>query len=106
MVTAGVKEVVYIEPYVKSLALELHSDSLTDRKEDSIGSNEKQCKMLIKAFTGVGPRMFDLHFKKTQELKNADGTYIEPSGDKPVEAVRIKTLKENETRVLNAIEKK
>ena len=103
MVTAGVKEVVYVEPYVKSLALELHSDSLTDRKEESKNSNNNPIKMLISPFTGVGPRMFDLHFKKTQELKNADGSYIEPSGDRPVEAVRIETLKENETRVLKPL---
>lgn len=98
LVTAGVKQVVYVEPYVKSLALELHSDSLTDQKDRNESEDKAQTKMLIKAFTGVGPRMFDLHFKKTRELKNDDGTYIEPTGDKPVEAVRIETLRKNEIR--------
>lgn len=99
MVTAGVRKVVYVEPYVKSLALELHSDSLTDQEAQSINDNEEPIKMFIKAFTGVGPRMFDLHFKKTLELKNADGSYIEPQGGTPVDAVRIDKLEENEKRV-------
>ena len=95
MVTAGVEKIVYVEPYVKSLALELHSDSITDQEDEAVGSDGVKQKLLIKAFTGVGPRMFDLHFKKTIELKNDDGSYREPEGGTPVEALSIERLEEN-----------
>lgn len=101
LVTAGIRTIVYVEPYVKSLALELHSDSITDQLSSSIDENGNPVKVYIKAFTGVGPRMFDLHFKKTLDLKNQDGSYIEPLGGEPVEAVRIETLKKNEQRVID-----
>jgi len=101
MVTAGVNKVIYVEPYVKSLALELHSDSLTDQETEAFDGDGKPQKMFIKAFTGVGPRMFDLHFKKSLELKNSDGSYNEPEGGTPVDAVRIDKLEENEKRVID-----
>ena len=91
---------MYVEPYVKSLALELHSDSITDQLDKSTDDDGNPVKVYIKAFTGVGPRMFDLHFKKTLDLKNQDGSYIEPTGGEPIEAVRIETLKENEQRAI------
>ena len=37
MVSAGIKEVFYVEPYVKSLALELHSDAIRNEVNGSDG---------------------------------------------------------------------
>jgi len=105
MVTAGVEKIIYVEPFVKSLAIELHHDSITDQKEDAFETdpnNEKkkiQTKLLIKAFTGVGPRMYDMHFKKSIELKNDDGTYRPPDGGTPIEALSIEKLSENLKRI-------
>ena len=52
IIAAGVTRVVYIEPYPKSKALEFHSDSITENKDD-VGS-----KVFFEPFVGVGPRSF------------------------------------------------
>jgi len=55
LIAAGIKEVVYIEPYPKSKAFEFYG-------EDEITKNEKEAelseRMLFTPFFGVGPRKF------------------------------------------------
>lgn len=51
IISAGVKRVVYVEPYPKSKALEFHSDAIT---HDSSVEN----KVVFEPFVGVGPRSF------------------------------------------------
>jgi deoxycytidylate deaminase len=53
MIAAGVKRVVYIEPYPKSKALSSHDDSITT-SEDETGDGL----VLFDAFVGIGPRRF------------------------------------------------
>jgi deoxycytidylate deaminase len=54
IVTAGIARVVYVEPYPKSRALELHHDSI------SLDGHEKN-KVAFEPFVGIGPRRyFDL----------------------------------------------
>jgi len=64
IVAAGVKRVVYIEPYEKSQALDLHDDAISidghgdtparaDREECDLAS-----KVLFEPFMGIGPRRF------------------------------------------------
>ncbi len=50
IIAAGVKRVVYVEPYPKSKAQEFHSDSIS-LKKDGNG-------VLFQPFIGVGPRSF------------------------------------------------
>ena len=52
VVAAGVKSVVYVEPYPKSYATHLHSDAINDD-----GSNDEE-KVEFRQFVGVGPRRF------------------------------------------------
>ena len=52
IVAAGVQEVIYIEPYPKSYAINLHSDSI-----DNENKNSKN-KVNFKQFVGIGPRKF------------------------------------------------
>lgn len=52
IVAAGIKEVVYIEPYPKSYANILHSDAISDSGEDC-GDKVK-----FRQFVGIGPRPF------------------------------------------------
>ena len=52
IVASGIDTVVYIEPYPKSKALSMHSDSITD--DDSKPEN----KVLFTPFIGVGPRQY------------------------------------------------
>lgn len=49
IIAAGIKRVVYVEPYPKSKAYEFHSDSL---------SHNDSNKVLFEPFVGVGPRSF------------------------------------------------
>jgi len=66
IVAAGVKRVVYIEPYEKSQALDLHDDAIviddhgdtssrSDRDEDSARATKK---VVFEPFMGIGPRRF------------------------------------------------
>lgn len=56
VVAAGVKRVVFIEPYAKSKALEFHDDSIVfgePRQDDG-----KESRVRFVPFVGVGPRRF------------------------------------------------
>jgi len=63
IIGAGVKEVVYREPYEKSLASELHEDALV---VDPAGSPTD--KVIVRRFVGVGPpRYLDLFSMLTRK---------------------------------------
>lgn len=93
IVSAGVYEVQFIEPYPKSLARKLHSDAIevtpsewippvaktigtaraqvraaSDDDKDGVKVNEP--KVLFRPFVGVAPRMYVRAFEKTWQLKN------------------------------------
>ncbi|WP_333822015.1 anti-phage dCTP deaminase [Pinisolibacter sp.] len=92
LVTAGIRSVVYIEPYVKSLASELHSDAIRNERPSST-AGERADKMEIVPFTGVGPRMYEDYFFKRVELKDGKGAYVPPTPAVPVTAVRLLELR-------------
>jgi deoxycytidylate deaminase len=70
LVSAGVDEVQYIEPYPKSLALSLHPDSITEDSEDWMPPSAGGTVVLFRPFTGVAPRMYARAFTKDRELKD------------------------------------
>ncbi|PRQ00015.1 hypothetical protein ENSA5_28290 [Enhygromyxa salina] len=77
IVAAGLTKVVYLEPYDKSLALELHADavretSVTSPKDASSGDK----RVLLQLFTGVAPRRFAALFEKRRALKTGDGSLV------------------------------
>lgn len=89
IVSAGVYEVQFIEPYPKSLALNLHVDAIA-MKEDSwvppeeisaaeekrraakpgARSGSEAGRVLFKPFVGVAPRLYLRAFEKTRDLKD------------------------------------
>jgi len=73
IVSAGVDEVHYIEPYPKSRALKLHSDSITttdkDWKPPSLAAGHPS-KVLFRPFVGVAPRMYQAAFLKDRSYKD------------------------------------
>jgi deoxycytidylate deaminase/plasmid stabilization system protein ParE len=87
IVSAGVDEVQYIEPYPKSLALELHSDAITVDRRDRDGHewtapSKGGRKAKFSAFTGVAPRLYARAFLKDRSLKENDtGDYRVGSTD-------------------------
>lgn len=87
IVSAGIDEVQYIEPYPKSRALRLHCDSITTdangwtapSKVDSSarapaasadGSEKESPKVLFRPFVGVAPRMYGRVFLKDRDYKD------------------------------------
>jgi tRNA(Arg) A34 adenosine deaminase TadA len=79
LVASGIHEVQYIEPYPKSLAMNLHKDAITSDEIDWIPPgqiNEKHAqkdnyqKVLFKPFVGVAPRLYSRAFTKDRPLKN------------------------------------
>src|SRR5882724_4975159 len=58
IVSSGIQRVVYIEPYPKSLAEDLYSDSLTvDAEEPS------DAKVAFEPFVGIAPTFYELAFR-------------------------------------------
>ena len=76
IVTAGVEEVQYIEPYLKSQAIPLHGDAIvTDpKKQHRSGKGEtrggNRPNVLFRAFIGVAPRLYRRAFFKDYEMKD------------------------------------
>ncbi len=98
IVSAGIDEVQYIEPYPKSQALDLHADSIqvTVSKwnvpsqfsltrlvnpDAPAPAQRNRPKVLFRPFTGVAPRLYGRAFGKDRELK--DGSSGELSIGQP-----------------------
>lgn len=71
IIVAGIKEVYYIEPYVKSMCLHLHNDAITDDE-----NNEDKVRVLM--FDGVAPNKYLNFFTKFAERKDKKGNVIKP----------------------------
>ena len=70
IVAAGMKKVVFIEPYEKSLALDLHDDAITtdEKNSDVAGGNGKK-KLIIVQFEGTSPTRYESFFKYKKGTK-------------------------------------
>lgn len=70
IVAAGIKQVLYIEPYPKSKSFELFKDSISDNK------NDENKKLIFQPFVGVGPRLFinlfSLHLSNGRMIRRKD----------------------------------
>jgi deoxycytidylate deaminase len=94
IIDAGIGRVVYVEPYPKSKALELHDDSIELRtKLDDPASSKK---VIFEPFTGVGARRFldlfsmSLGAGSKLKRKEADGSIVDWKPD--TARVRIPVL--------------
>jgi len=77
IVTAGVDEVQFIEPYPKSQALTLHKDSITlERSREWKPPSEGGTHVLFHPFTGVSPRLYRRAFLMTGDLKDGRTGYM------------------------------
>lgn len=88
IIVAGIKEVYYIEPYIKSLCTKLHEDAITEDEKD-----DKKVRILI--YDGVAPRRFLEFFTKKLERKNSNGDLIKP---------KLNTLKPKNRLTLQALD--
>lgn len=75
IVAAGIDEVIYIEPYAKSLTDNLHSDSVV---RDRRLQGDKR--VLFRQFLGVAPRLYDAAFRRSgDERRDPHGIAIQYS---------------------------
>jgi deoxycytidylate deaminase len=63
IVAAGIKKVVYVEPYEKSLAMKLHDDSISDNSD----AKDKVCFL---PFEGVSARRYEVFFQMHGDRKD------------------------------------
>lgn len=72
IIAAGIDRVVYIEPYPKSRAKQLHKDSITVDAKDKANK-----KINFESFTGIAPRKFLHMFEMNGERKDETGKIID-----------------------------
>lgn len=82
IVAAGIDEVQFIEPYPKSKATDLHSDSITTNPSDWTPPSEGGTHVLFRPFVGVAPQLYRKVFFKDRDYKNkvtGDHEFGEPN---------------------------
>lgn len=72
IVSSGIREVIFIEPYEKSRTGELYKDSISVEPHELI-----QGKAIFRSFVGVSPRRYIDFFSMSGERKNPDGTVLD-----------------------------
>lgn len=79
LVTAGIDEVQFIEPYLKSQALALHEDAITVTPQNWVPPSKiipktdgsaTESQVLFRPFTGVAPKLYRRAFLKDRDLKD------------------------------------
>ena len=70
IIASGIKEVYYIEPYEKSLALDLHFDSICLEPSES---NQSTDRVIFQHFEGVAPRQYLNLFRAADDRKDDTG---------------------------------
>ena len=82
IVGAGIIRVVYVEPYPKSKAKELHQDSIIIDPDKKNGKTiQEQEKVHFEPFVGISPRRY-MDFFTMVKRKTEDGSTVEWNGKK------------------------
>jgi deoxycytidylate deaminase len=102
IVAAGVRKVVYLEPYAKSMAISLHDDSIADNKSEK----ESHGKVRFIPYQGVSPRLYKAVYLKTGDLKDKKRGNIlqEEEMRRDTTAIWTKTYEGFEADVIQFIE--
>jgi deoxycytidylate deaminase len=78
IVASGIARVVFLEPYPKSLAFDLHSDSIQVEGGDR-GRYQHFPAVTFEHFHGVSPRRYRELFERSRRKDEADGAFVEYS---------------------------
>jgi deoxycytidylate deaminase len=100
IVACGIDKVIFLEPYPKSLASDLHGDSILVEGADR-GHYDGFPHVEFSHFHGVSPRRYREFFER-EKRKNADGSYkLWVQGDRqPIIDIKIPFYSELEANVL------
>ncbi|MCT4643679.1 MAG: anti-phage dCTP deaminase [Carboxylicivirga sp.] len=90
IIVAGISEVYYIEPYKKSLCIDLHSDAITE--DEYIPDRVK-----IIMYEGVAPRKYMDFYKLVSDNRKAKMQYQDRSIAKPKHTITLRALHQLES---------
>ncbi|MCB1486057.1 MAG: dCMP deaminase [Bauldia sp.] len=88
IVAAGIARVVFLEPYPKSLAFDLHSDSITVEGTDR-GKYEHYPSVVFEHFYGIAPRRYRDMFPRGKR-KNSEGEFRPYISDPPQPVIDLR----------------
>lgn len=95
IIAAGISKVLYMEPYPKSLAEELHSDAV---QFDPVAGEEEMGKVLFVQYEGVAPARYHDFFRMYHDRKSKDGVFIRRKRDEQSAAPRLGGDEQNTSR--------
>ena len=81
IVASGIKKIYYIEPYEKSLAFQLHKDSI---EIDAADNSETKTKLKIIPFEGVAPKKYPELFTMKKRKENGKRKQFNVHSAKPL----------------------
>lgn len=87
IIASGIEKVVFLEPYPKSLAQELHSDALLVEGADR-GRYQEYPMITFEHFYGVSPRRYQELFSRSKR-KDSDGKFMSYASRKPTPIISI-----------------
>ena len=96
IVAAGIKEVIFLEPYRKSLATKLHQDAITENESDLT-------KVRVLPFDGVAPSRYLKFFSAHPNGRKKDGQMIARDAE-PVARISIEAVSTLEHLVVRGLE--
>ncbi|BBD09101.1 anti-phage dCTP deaminase [Desulfovibrio ferrophilus] len=100
IVSSGIKQVYYIEPYDKSLAIHIHDDSIRVDKPEGDGTNH----LRINQFEGIAPRVYLRLFEAGERKRNGCYLELDPLTAKPKIISQIDTTEDNENGILQTVD--
>lgn len=92
IISSGIRSVVFIEPYPKSKALDMHKDALITKGSST---SEKSSKLIFSPFIGVGPRryvdLFSLSLSSGEKIRRKiNGTFTAAVWERATARPRMK----------------
>lgn len=107
VIASGIEEVVYIEPYPKSLTASLyHREMVSEGDADNISNSDFENKVVFRSFRGISPTLYQRAFAYRRR-KDSYGAIAEwlPGTAKPIGAVSEITRPTFEAFVANDLAK-
>ena len=98
IIASGIKRVVYIEPYPKSYAEQLHGDAIV------VGRSNEPKKVVFEPFIGIAPYRYRDLFAR-ERRKTDDGSFRQWTDDEPRPLIRltVATYVENEAAAIKLL---
>lgn len=101
IISTGIREVYYIEPYRKSLAIKLHGDAISEKDQDT-------GKVRILPYEGVAPSKYLALFRMSPDSRKKDGRLrrTPPKSSMPRLEKSLEALPTLEALVVKSLERK